>query len=240
MPRPRDILVVSFITLVALTLAACAPSPPPPPRPVIVYGDSLVTESREAIERRVGAAFPGRAVHIRAVGGTAQCDFHHQMNADASLRPEAVVIAFFGNRLTQCVATRPFPASYEHDARWAVQTWRARGVDPVLIGAPPPVGQTSNPTAEAYRRVATELGAPFGDSRPHFVDAGGRAASHRACWPGEGPGRGCADGTIQIRHTDGGHLCPRTTEPSGRCPGYSPGAERYAETIAQALRGVIR
>jgi hypothetical protein len=68
---------------------------------VVVYGDSIVEESRIEITAALGSDW---LTEYRAVGGTAPCDW----SADAARemrewRPHVVVTSFVGNNLTPCV-----------------------------------------------------------------------------------------------------------------------------------------
>src|SRR5690606_40711329 len=94
--------VLVGVALTATLLTACVPppsavvepppAPSPPPRQLVVYGDSLVAESRAAVQDRVRSAMPGWAVTVRAFPGTAQCDWHGDMRDDLRrLRPEVVI-----------------------------------------------------------------------------------------------------------------------------------------------------
>jgi len=221
-----------------MLVAAVACAPPPAGFPdgtraaVVVYGDSLVSESTAEIRERLSVALPGWDVQVRAYSGSAQCDWHGRMRQDGQDRPAVVVLAFFGNHLTPCAAPRPWPHLYTMDAHWAVRTWSSvPGTRLVFVGAPPRVGSASNPVAEAYRLVAGATGARFADSGWLFVGADGVAGIDAGCFVDEAPVHGCEAGRIRVRSLDEVHFCANWPWP---CSGYSAGSHRYAEVIAAA------
>jgi len=249
-PTPRRAVLVG-VALTATLLTACVPppsavvepppAPSPPPRQLVVYGDSLVAESRAAVQDRVRSAMPGWAVTVRAFPGTAQCDWHGDMRDDLRrLRPDAVVIAFSGNRLTECILEdgdgheRAFPDAYGEDAEWAATLWSDAGVPVAFVGAPPAVGSAAEEVPAVYARVSLERGLPFVSADRLFVDPStGVAAMHLGCLPTEGEPEGCGADGIRVRHLDGRHLCTVPVMLQA-CPAYSSGVTRYAATLVAA------
>ena len=98
----RTAVVVVTITLVlaATVLLAVASRAN---RRVILYGDSLAFESRDAFAL---ALQRGNDIEVvdRTYGGTAICDQLDRMPQDLhDLQPAAVVIEFAGNNVTPCM-----------------------------------------------------------------------------------------------------------------------------------------
>lgn len=259
---PRRAALV-FVALAVPLLSACVPPPPTEvpaprattptptttPRPagrVVVYGDSLVAESRVVAGDRLRAALPGWEVTVRAFPGTAQCDWHDEMEADAhALRPDVVVIAFSGNRLSTCIieddqgGERPFPEAYGQDAEWAADLWAEVGVPVAFVGTPPAVGTSEKGVQELYDAVARQVDVPFLSADRLFVDpATGLAEMHLGCLPEEGDGEGCEGGSIRVRHLDGRHLCTVPVVLQA-CPVYASGVTRYAAVLAEAAAAAV-
>lgn len=209
---------------------------------MLIYGDSLTVESRELIVEQVTAAHPGHRAVVRAYGGTAQCDWHASWAAEHEQhRPEVVVLAFTGNRMTPCAESREMPELYGDDARWAAAFWSERDVRLVLVGAPPFVGATTNSVAEEYRSAASATGVRFHDSSSSFVDPSTLVAGpSMPCSSSESLGTECAFGRVLVRNPDGVHLCPVSVNAAALCPQHSAGARRYATEIAAAIGDAIR
>jgi len=226
----------------AFLLAACGeepdppPPPPPPPPPVIaVYGDSLMVESFEATRTRLAEVLPGWDVLQRTWGGTAQCDWHDDMQADAaSSNIKAVVIAFSGNYLTPCIQSRPLAEGYMSDANWALDFWWNRNVPVLLVAAPGPIdqGEAARVGPHAYLNIAAYRGSAMVDTGPLFFDTQTQIyGATMPCLVGE------CSGTTQVRRADG-HLCPFPTN-NQSCPVYSSGVVRYAESIAYGVSHML-
>jgi len=208
---------------VVAALYACAPagssSSEAPPRrhgAVLMYGDSLL-ESASPYVRSTD--------QVRALGGTALCDWVDNMARAAVIeQPSVMVVEFVGNNLTPCMngydSPRQVKAKYEADAAALKQR-----VDvPILWVGPPLFRNGPSPTKGLF------------DSEPGFVDAGsavlddGAYAETLPCLPDEGRARGCAaDDRISVRAADGAHF--GTTGSS-----YLAGARRFANAIDEALR----
>jgi len=224
------------LIVVVVLLAACDPEPEPPPPPpptgtVVVYGDSLVVESVDVLYERFPEFVANTNLVVRAYGGTAQCDFHDQMVADADeLDVVAVVIAFTGNNLTPCIEERPYVDGYTADAEWAAGLWGAHDVPVVFVGSLGPFGMPVDDGAIAalYKAVAATSGETFADTAPWFArGTPATFASRMPCLEDE------CFGTIEVRRADG-HLCH---EPTGGlpCPDYSSGVRRYVDVMLRAV-----
>jgi hypothetical protein len=205
---------------IVLSAQASSPSPstPAPPRgqgPVLMYGDSLL-ESASPYVRSTD--------QVRALGGTALCDWADNMAKAAALeQPSVLVVEFVGNNLTPCMDGYDTPsqvrAKYDADAT----ALKERVDAPVLWVGPPEFRNGPPPTKGLF------------DSEPLFVDAGaavlddGTYAERLSCLRDEGPSRGCsADDRISVRASDGVHF--GTVGSS-----YLSGARRFANAIDDAV-----
>ena len=134
-------LVALVVALLAgSTLTGCSLKPI-----VLVFGDSLVSESRAMIGFQFGDAYD---VRIVAHGGTALCDWAEIIVGDVrDLQPKVVVIAFTGNALTECmqnsdgspVTEASAAAKYEADLNRILANIAGPGRRTVVVGGPPGV-----------------------------------------------------------------------------------------------------
>src|SRR5262245_21881256 len=97
--RSRRLVGVALaaVLVAAVVVAAVVREPPAEPEgTVILYGDSLSVEARDAFADRLHATTRADVV-LRAVPGLSPCDVRPRMEEDAALRPDVVVIQFVGN-----------------------------------------------------------------------------------------------------------------------------------------------
>ncbi len=248
---------VAVIAITALIAAAAVSGVAAPKRRVILYGDSLASESRDWFSFAMQAG-GGADVVDRTLGGTAICDWLDKMRGDAhDFQPSAVVLEFVGNNVTHCVQGPTGPltgaalvARYRDDARTATAIFAGLGVRVYWVGAPavaPASPTTAADITDVRRAEAADAGRwtfvqpPF--DRVAYVDAGqavldhGRYTRTLPCLPNEGADDGCADGRIQVRADDGVHFCPAgVVQGGGRCPVYSGGAARFGIAMAAPVR----
>jgi hypothetical protein len=226
-------------------------APAPKPANVVLWGDSLAWESRDAFL----AAFAGdTSVHVetRTLGGTAPCDWMHEMLPRAG-QIDLAVIEFSGNSWTDCMrdpATGDFRRDgallekYEQDVTAVATTFTRLGTKVLLIGAPRP-GDDSNPSIgrvhvrALYQALAARLpGVEFADSGAAVLEHGNFTPT-LPCLPFEDGSVGCHDGRIAVRAPDRLHLCPwpgPAVDPLvGRCPIYSSGAYRFGHAMHDAV-----
>jgi hypothetical protein len=240
MTRGRDrraaLLVVVLFAVSVDAVAGCAPPPPLPV--VIVYGDSLGVESAPALREHLAAVAPGHQLVTRVAGGSAVCDWHARMREDTSLRPELVVLAFTGNRFTDCSRRSSTWDRYRADTWWSIGFWQGRRVPTLVVAPPGPVGSdpAEREAALAALDAARGTGSASVDLAPWFTSPhDGRFGERLPCLPGEGPAQGCEADGIQVRagHTsrgdDGVHLC------GDACGRYSSGVHRFAYVVAAAI-----
>lgn len=232
----RAVVPACLLLIAALVVPACAP-PPSLPR-VIVYGDSLGVEAAPALRDRLAAVAPGYELVLRVAGGTAPCDWHAGMKEDVALRPSLVVLAFTGNRFTDCSRRGPVWDRYRGDTWWSIGHWQGRGASTLVVAPPGPVGTTPSEHEAALGALsaARETGSPSVDLAPWFTDpVDGRFAERVPCLAGEGETHGCVGRSIQVRagHTSHGydtvHLC------GGACGRYSSGVARFADVVASSI-----
>lgn len=221
-------------------------------RPVVVlYGDSLAWEARDAFEDSF-AGHPNIQVHTRTFGGTAICDWLDQMAADvASLAPGIVVIEFSGNSFTTCMQDANGTAltgaaideRYAVDAARAIAIFAATDTHVVFAGAP-----KSRPDAAAGVGRLNSMYSELADDheRVWYTDAG------RSVLDGDGytitlpclssepcEGDYTSDGLLVnvVRNPDGVHFCPVSGDAvqgiTDDCPEWSSGAYRYGQALAQ-------
>lgn len=222
-------------------------------RRVILYGDSLASEARDAFTLALQRGSDIEAVD-RTFGGTAICDRLGRMRQDLhDLQPVAVVFDFAGNNVTPCMQgpngplTGPALADkYRDDARTATGIFAGAGVRVYWMGAPPITAAQAGDFELARHVYEAETGAvtmppPFG--AVEYVDAGRVVVDGRRftptlpCLPSEGAQQGCADGRIRVRALDGVHFCPVREGPgTDRCPVYSSGAVRFGFAMAGPVR----
>ena len=254
--RSRRRPVVALVAVTALLAAAVVvvAAAGRTNRRVILYGDSLAFEARDAFALSLQRGSDVEVVD-RTFGGTAICDRLDRMRRDLhDLQPSAVVLEFVGNNVTPCMRGPNGPLigedllrKYRDDARTATRIFAGAGVRVYWMGAPStataeePVfaGVRHGYEAESSRLTFATPPVP----RVRYVDAGlavldgGRFAATLPCLPSEGAGEGCVDGHIPVRALDGVHFCPVRTGPGdGRCPVYSGGAVRFGLAMAQPIR----
>lgn len=250
--RPA-VAVVATTALVAAALVGAAIGNGTHQR-VILYGDSLAFEARDAFAL---ALQRGNDIEVvdRTFGGTAICDRLDRMRQDLhDLRPAAVVFEFAGNNVTPCMQGPGGPLTgtalaekYRNDVRAATGIFAGAGVRVYWMGAPPIMAAQAGDfelvrhVYEAWSSRVTLPTPPFG--AVEYVDAGGavleggRFTATLPCLPSEGAADGCVDGRIPVRALDGVHFCPVRQGPgTDHCPVYSGGAVRFGLAMAGPVR----
>lgn len=134
----RLLIAIVAALVAASTLTGCSLKPI-----VLVYGDSLVSESRAMIGFQLGDSYD---VRIVAHGGTALCDWAGIIVGDVrELQPKVVMIAFTGNALTGCmqnsdgspVTEATAAVKYEADLDRVLANIAGPGRRVVVVGGPP-------------------------------------------------------------------------------------------------------
>lgn len=239
--RPR---FVTAVILLALLGAACLPVAPQPPT-VIVYGDSFSSEASGQLDSQLQTAFPGWRVIVRSQGGAALCDFKPSMQDDANLEADLVIIQFSGNFLTPCI-TKPGFGNYFWDAAWAINLWHERNTPVLFVGGLSRVGQpagigTTGETFKWWAERTSAWGTRFVDASTFLVEDGIYKQT-LPCYASEEESCTADNDRINVRNTDGGHLC-NALGPGGLgnipCPDYASGAYRFSLAIVRAAAAMI-
>ena len=243
--RPRSLRprFVTAVILLALLGAACLPVAPQPPT-VIVYGDSFSSEASGQLDSQLQTAFPGWRVIVRSQGGAALCDYKPQMQDDANLEADLVIIQFSGNFFTPC--TNGSLGNYFWDAGWAINLWRERNTPVLFVGGLSRVGQpagigTIGETFKWWAEYTAAWGTRFVDSSTFLVEDG-IYKDFLPCYASEENSCTRDDDRIRVRNTDNYHLC-NTPGLGGLgnvpCSDYASGAYRFALAIVRAAATMI-
>jgi len=223
---------------------------------VLLYGDSLAWESRDAFTSALGRAGITDVI-TRTFGGTAICDWVPQMRVDqAALHPDAVVVEFSGNALTPCMKDADgqaltgiaYSRKYMTDAQTVMDVFASDGSLVYFAGAP-----ISRRAEAAHDATVATLDAMYADvaaSSPlgRFVDAGAAVTAHGGwtatlpCLGGEPciGGRDASGTPVNVvRAPDGAHFCPAGHPAvggvTGACPVWSSGAWRFGTAMADPI-----
>jgi hypothetical protein len=214
------------------------------PSRVLLYGDSLSYESRNAFTALLADA--GVSVMTRTFGGTAICDWIPQMETDVQqFNPVVTVVQFSGNDLTPCMTARvPFgspissiAAAYQADAAEAASILTLRGGRVIFAASPITLTSSDRTMQNMYAALAgVTPGTSFVDAG-QAVTPGGAFTWTMPCLSGEA---GCSNGAVVVRSPDGTHFCPGAP-PAYRgivfvCPVWNGGGFRFGAAMAAAAR----
>ena len=216
---------------------------------ISLFGDSLAHQARTAF-----AAQLARRSRITSTVGTfpmtALCDFLPAITADlVQHRPGVLVLEFSGNSGTACLRVRAgtlptigsngWLTHYLDDLRDVLAVARTTDTTVVWATAPPvsPSQFSSNyprTLAAAIRKLAATNDLLHVVNTGAALTADGRTFSHTLpCRPDEVAY--CQNGRLVARADDGLHFdCQGIPDPLGACVGYSAGARRFGEAIADA------
>lgn len=213
------------------------------------FGDSLAHQASAAY----AAQLARRSRATSTIGTfplTALCDFLPAITADLiQRRPGVLVLEFSGNSLTACmrdgsgalptIGSTRWLSHYLDDLRRVLAVAGTTGTT-VLWATAPPVSpsQFSSDYPRSIAAAIRKLAAT--NDRLHVVDTGaaltadGHAFSYTLpCRPDEAAY--CENGRLVVRSDDGLHFdCRGFPDPLGACLGYSAGARRFGEAIADA------
>jgi hypothetical protein len=222
------------------------------PTRVSLFGDSLAYQSRTAFTARMTRFAPGD-LNVSTYPMTAPCDFREHIATDLlRRRPQVLVLEFSGNSSTPCMRDRR--------GRYLAigsPAWRDRYLDDlhailavaqlsdttVLWATAPPVHHPGAPDDYPRRVAAAVRGVAATNHRLRVVDTGAAVAGNGRsftrslpCSPHE---PFCRDGRIVVRADDGLHFdCHGTPDDLMGCTGYSAGARRFGEAMADAAVAV--
>lgn len=242
MRRGSLLLVLLVVGLAALPSVPARAAAPPT---VLIYGDSLVHEADPYL--RLLLRDHGRtAGQIVGVGGGAACDVLPTMREDARRhRPAAVVLAFSGNALTECMRDeRSVPyrgqawlAKYHRDLVEAISIFRA-GSPTIWLGTFPTALLAEKRGSQDQAAMNFLAGVLSAQNRRVRVADSGAALLIRGQWtrtmhclprePCEGGRDAQLNGVNVVRSYDTAHYCPTPLSLGGTCPVHSSGAMRYA------------
>ena len=219
---------------------------------VVVYGDSLMSESQSWVVSMLDEAHPAGRVIVRSFPGTAPCDWFDAMRRDAVLRPDVIVLEFAGNGGTRCIAQRAgseaaLLRAYRADATRAVKILqRANTHAEIVFVATPrratsPLISGSNPLDAVYRSVAAASArkVTFSAAPERALASNDRAGRlvfrpTLPCLPGERQRSECVDGQILVRSADRMHLCAAFGAGVG-CAGYASGVVRFGNAVTSVV-----
>jgi hypothetical protein len=238
-------LATTLVLAIALVVASASPGRAAPteagsrPR-VVLFGDSMLSESSAAVRQSLRALKPGWDVEVRAFPGTGICNWLDEMQATDA---QAVALLFTGVVFTDCILNRrKWPEAYFFDAASAASIFRAKGTEVIWLGWPRPARDVLSPHLDDtiwhyYEQVADEFGERVADPGMALFDpARGRYPMTMPCLTASEPG--CVHGRVRVRDARGGHLCP-LTDLSGPCPVYSSGVRRYALAAARDVADAL-
>jgi hypothetical protein len=219
---------------------------------VSLYGDSLAFQAAPAFQREMSARTAGK-VTTAAFPMTALCDYRDEILVDLLRnRPWTLVLEFSGNAMTPCmrdsagsllaIGSSAWRDRYVADLR-SLMTIANLTDTTVVWATAPPVGRASNPVDYPRLLAAAVRALAVAEPRLHVADTGASLteSGHTftptlPCGPDEAAV--CVDGRVSVRASDGLHFdchgAPGTMGAVGECLGYSAGARRYGEAIADA------
>lgn len=218
------------------------------PARVSLFGDSLAYQSRAAFTARMlrGARVD---LNVTTYPMTALCDYRDQIASDLlTRRPQVLVLEFSGNSFTPCMHRAAGPLlvigstewrdRYLTDVRAVLDVARVTATSVVWATAPP-VHHPPEPDDYPRQLAAAVRAVAATNHRLHVVDTGAAVAGtdrtfsrSLPCLPHEAF---CHDGRIVARADDGLHFdCHGSTDALIGCHGYSAGARRFGEAMADA------
>jgi hypothetical protein len=221
----------------------------PAPARVAFFGDSLAYEAKDAFAQALAHRVPAPPT-IQTYPATALCDFRSSIAAELlAHRPDVLVLEFSGNALTACMrgddgtqltsGSAAWRARYLEDLRAVLALARTTGTSVVWVTAPP-LSPDRFPTnypralAAAIRALGPAAGVRVVDTGRALTDDGRTFTRTLPCRPDEQTM--CSAGRIVVRSDDGIHFdCHGTATPLAACVGYSAGARRFGEAIADAV-----
>jgi hypothetical protein len=213
----------------ALVFSVSGCSHDPGPGAVAIYGDSLTWEAGPYLKPM--ADDRGRPLEGSWFLGASPCDWNNAVQEEAAHHPAYVVFAFAGNKGNSCGTTAQgdqLIREYELTLRSQISTMRKAGADIVLVGPPDfaisPYKEDAPKLRTMMQKIANDLThVAYVDGRDDISPNGFEAT--QPCLSSEDFTKGCTDGKITVRSTDGVHF----DEPGA--DGYSSGAYRWAKNL---------
>ena len=253
-------LLLGAAFALSLFLTACEP----PKKIVLVFGDSLVSESEPYIRFQFSNSYD---VRIVAYGGTALCDYASDIVSDINdIRPAAAVIAFTGNAITPCMSgtstEAQIAAKYQSDLSAVLAQVAQANVPIGVVTAPPSLAATGAPIVQPSPWAVGQL--PTGVTQRSKIFNNAVIASVQQaqaqnipvsiidgyspfaapatdgwtkvlpCLSFEQGSEFCRNGLIDVRSADLVHLCPVANQLP--CPVWSSGEWRWAGLITNHVK----
>ena len=229
---------------------SAGPIPTPAPsapghQTVDLFGDSLGYQAEPYLDMFL-AETGTYVVSNNTYGGTATCDWLGRMAAAAVDHPEAAVLVFSGNAFTPCMdgvalKSPEYYDLYTTDTEQAIGIFSAVGAHVFLVGTP--INQASvagwSRLDDIYEQLAQAdpLAVTYVDAGAAVESASGAFTWRLPCLRIE-PSCG-VNGANVVRSPDGIHFCPDGTPATrgvtGPCDEYSPGAFRFALSVAREV-----
>jgi hypothetical protein len=239
-------LIVALVSIVvSLSVFSVVAARGQTPPQVTLYGDSLSVQAASYIRSDLMDHGQDRAV-INAIGGTAPCNWMHQMlHAASADRPRVVALEFAGN--VSCTGapsgSTSYYRTYKSQVTRVARAFVSSGTRVFIIGAPLflasvlDANRQSDHLNEIYAGIAARL------PNTTFVNAGPSVAPHNQfawtlpCRPNE---PNCQlDGSILVRAYDGIHFCEQQAAVGSNCLDYSSGAARYAQAMTDPIKAFL-
>lgn len=236
--RRRVLAAAVAAALVTTGLAGCQRDRPR----AIVYGDSLVYESRREI--RAWSAARGWDLLQVSHFGAAPCTFFDRMRRQRVDPPRVVLVTSVGNPdFAPCVGP-DVVASFRAQIRELTRIWAGTGARLVLVlvpAVPLHVSRWSEPVQTAMADEARRQGIEVVDGGAD-VTPGRRWSWTQPCLPGERcvghqVNRRVPPGRNIVRSDDRTHLCPGPPHGFEPCAHHSSGSWRFARSLTAALAG---
>jgi hypothetical protein len=256
--RLRQILSLCLLIPAGVLLSSCHTTPPM----VLVYGDSLATQTETYIDYFTSLSGAAQVVdHI--FPGSMPCTWLNQMLADAHnpVQASAAVLEFGGITGIACMSgiapdTPQYYARYLSDTTTAVDAFIAGGTHVFLVGYPinyadvnpQNTAQVTNPLWDHLNQMYQSI-ARAHRTQVTFVDAGAslEGPHHQFEWylpclsfepecNVAASGWAVVPGYNQVRDTNGSHFCLASyLGVDNTCPVYSSGAMRYGLAIGGSV-----
>jgi hypothetical protein len=233
----RRSAVVLALALAVVPLSACQPDARPR---AIVYGDSMIYESRD--ELREWSTARGWDLAQVSHFGAAPCTFFDRMREHRAQRPDVVLVESVGNPdFAPCVGD-DVVASFRRQVQELKRIWTGTGTRVVVVlvpTVPRHVSRWSEPVQQTMADEARRLGMDVVD--------GGRDVAPDRTWAWTRPclrGEPCVGHQVNgavppgrniVRADDRTHLCPGPPHGFEPCRHHSSGSWRFARTLTAAL-----
>lgn len=240
--------------LAGVLVVGCAiPAGASTPKTALIYGDSLVWESRWKTLQTINASSGWTDVD-RSVVGTAPCDWLAELPSDlATYKPTTVTLATAGNTGSTSCMTAPtgspeYFAQYRSDLDSIFLQVTATDARMVFVEDPPFMDPTRDAAVAQIISIAVDLagryhGVSIVTSARSGLSKRGKYVAYKPCLSTETASMGCNAGQIAIRTESGDpnqiglHLCPGgIPKPLAPCQTYSSGEWRFGKVLGSVAK----